>query len=223
LSSLAAFFTAAYSTRLLYLVFITKTNAYKKYILNYHVTNNIVAFILIILCFFSIFFGYLTHDLYIGIGSDFFNNSIFVLPNKVTLIDSEFIPFYIKNIPLLFTLLGIALSLLINVKFSLFFTRCFIKKKNYYYLYNFINKKFFFDKIYNYFIAKSILNFSYEITFKLIDKFFLENLGPNMYNKISKISYNNLSKLNIKFNSVLIFFSLSIISILLIIILLFLF
>ena len=182
LGSLAAFFTAAYSTRLLFLVFITKTNTYKKYILNYHVTNKIVSIILIILSLFSIFFGYITHDLYIGIGTNFFNDSIFVLPNKITLVDSEFIPFYIKNIPLIFTCFGIVCSLLINMNYSLFFTNFIIKNIFIYKMYNFINKKFYFDKIYNFFFAKNLLNFSYFITFKLIDKNILENFGPNLYN-----------------------------------------
>jgi NADH-ubiquinone oxidoreductase chain 5 len=45
-------------------------------------------------------------------------------------------------------------------------------------IYYFLNKKFYFDNIYNNLFAKPILIFSYNISFKLIDKLILEMFGP---------------------------------------------
>jgi len=46
---------------------------------------------LLILAFASIFMGYLFRDAFIGVGSDFFQNSIFVNPINLNLLEAEFI------------------------------------------------------------------------------------------------------------------------------------
>jgi NADH-ubiquinone oxidoreductase chain 5 len=65
---------------------------------------------LIILGFSSIFYGFLTRDLIIGLGSNFFNN-VFINYYNFNLIDSEFLHALIKNIPFIFTVLGSLFSL----------------------------------------------------------------------------------------------------------------
>ena len=46
---------------------------------------------LIILAIFSIFFGYITKDIFIGLGSDFFSdNSLFIHPKHEIMLDTEF-------------------------------------------------------------------------------------------------------------------------------------
>jgi NADH-ubiquinone oxidoreductase chain 5 len=52
--------------------------------------NLIVIFPLLILAIFSIFFGFVFSDLFVGIGSDFFKNSIFMHPKNISLIEAEF-------------------------------------------------------------------------------------------------------------------------------------
>ena len=66
---------------------------------------------LIILAIFSIFFGYITKDLFLGLGSDFFSdNSLFIHPVHEIMLDTEFaVPTLFKLLPLIFT---IALSFL---------------------------------------------------------------------------------------------------------------
>lgn len=44
--------------------------------------------------------------------------------------------------------------------------------------YNFFNKKWYFDRIYNEIFSQSILNSSYHFFYKTIDRGILENLGP---------------------------------------------
>jgi NADH-ubiquinone oxidoreductase chain 5 len=52
---------------------------------------------LLILGLGSIFFGYITRDMIIGLGTSYFGNSIFVLPkNAGAAIDAEFIATSIK-------------------------------------------------------------------------------------------------------------------------------
>ena len=45
-------------------------------------------------------------------------------------------------------------------------------------LYTFLNKRWLFDKVYNDFLAYPALRFGYEISFKTLDKGFIEILGP---------------------------------------------
>jgi NADH-ubiquinone oxidoreductase chain 5 len=138
----AAFCTAFYSMRLLFLTFINPSNSYKVYMENSHEAPIIMIFPLIILGCGAITYGYISRDLIIGLGSPFFNNVNINFYN-FNLIDSEFLPAFIKNIPFFFTCFGIFLSfLLIN---------CFNFNPNYVYdlkmsylckkAYIFLNKK----------------------------------------------------------------------------------
>jgi len=52
--------------------------------------NLIVIFPLLLLALFSIFFGFVFSDLFVGVGSDFFQNSIFMHPKNISLIEAEF-------------------------------------------------------------------------------------------------------------------------------------
>jgi hypothetical protein len=49
----------------------------------------------------------------IGLGTPFFSNAIYNSNQGFNLIDSEFLPSLVKNIPFVFTLLGASLSLLL--------------------------------------------------------------------------------------------------------------
>jgi NADH:ubiquinone oxidoreductase subunit 5 (subunit L)/multisubunit Na+/H+ antiporter MnhA subunit len=45
-------------------------------------------------------------------------------------------------------------------------------------LYNFLNRKWFFDKVYNACIAQLLLKFGYNTTYKIIDRGIFEVFGP---------------------------------------------
>lgn len=57
-------------------------------------------------------------------------------------------------------------------------------------LYHFLNKKWYFDKIYNEFINQYIFNISYNYTYKNIDKGLLELCGP--YGLVNFFSFLSL-------------------------------
>ena len=61
---------------------------------------------LIILAIFSIFFGYITKDIFIGLGSGFFaDNSLFIHPTHEIMLNTEFaVPTLFKLLPLFFTI-----------------------------------------------------------------------------------------------------------------------
>lgn len=79
-----------------------------------------MAFPLIILCFGSIFIGYILKDLMIGPGSITFSNTIFIHPVHFKLVESEYIPLFFKLLPVFCSITGIILCLCLNKFFSKF-------------------------------------------------------------------------------------------------------
>lgn len=177
LGVLAAFCTAFYSTRLIYLVFLSKPNGNKEVTLNAHEGSWKMTGPLLILSILSILIGYLTKDLFIGFGTNFWGSSIFINPINYRLTDVEFLSIEYKILPLLITILGV---------FFAYFLYTF--KLNEYYLlkklnttktiFNFFNKKWYFDRIYNQFFVQSILSFSYFYFYQNVDRGLIEKMGP---------------------------------------------
>jgi len=193
LGTISASLTAFYSMRLLYLTFINKTNAYRYSIQHIHDLPKIMGYPLFILVFGSIFVGFLMKDMVIGVGTNFWGNSLFVLPENLVIFDAEFLPTFIKLIPVIFSLSGAFVSYLFYIVFSPDFIYKIKMSKFGLLFYNFFNRKWFFDKVYNEFINQSVMKMGYHTTYKLIDRGIIENLGPF---GISKLFYNNSMKLN---------------------------
>jgi NADH-ubiquinone oxidoreductase chain 5 len=133
---------------------------------------------LIILAIFSIFFGYIAKDLFIGLGSGFFmDNSLFIHPMHETMLDTEFaVPVLFKLLPLICTIslsfLAILLSeflplTLINFKLTRFG----------YNIFSFFNQRFLIELLYNKYITGFILKLGGQTT-KVLDRGSVELLGP---------------------------------------------
>jgi len=184
LGTLTAGFTAFYSFRLLFLTFLLENNSYKHIVKNVHESAWIMIIPLFFLVFGSIFVGYLGKDIFLGLGSDFFLNSIYINPYNLEFIDAEFIPYHIKLIPVIFSFSGIFLSFIfyfIILRISNLWKHFYLNialVKYFRFFYKIFNKKWFFDTVYNLFIGYPILKMGYNITFKLFDKGIIEFFGP---------------------------------------------
>jgi NADH-ubiquinone oxidoreductase chain 5 len=97
---MAAFCTSFYSYRVFYLTFLQKNVSNYTVIQKTHELPARMAIILSTLGFGSVFFGYMTRDLFIGLGSDFFLDTIYILPQNNNQIQAEFLPHIIKLLPL---------------------------------------------------------------------------------------------------------------------------
>ena len=147
---------------------------------------------LMILAFGSIFIGYFTKDMFIGLGSNFWGNAIFISPEHLVILDSEFIEYWIKLIPVIFSICGAGFAFILYH----FFNKILVTwKLNIigYNLYSFLNKKWYFDKIYNEFIVQKSLDFGYNIAFKTLDRGWVELIGP--YGLV-KLIENIMKKIN---------------------------
>jgi NADH-ubiquinone oxidoreductase chain 5 len=104
---IGASFTTLYSIKILYLAFISSPNGLLIDYKNVHEGDIFMSLPLIILAIFSIFFGYISRDVFVGLGSDLFSdNSIFIHPIHEIVIETEFgTPTQYKILPLLITIL----------------------------------------------------------------------------------------------------------------------
>ena len=177
LGSVTAGITAFYSFRLISLVFLTVPNGQKQSYLNSHESNFFVIVPLLTLALFSIFFGYVFSDLFVGVGSDFFANSLFTHPNNISIIEAEFsLNPIIKLLPAILSFAGASLAFFMyhyTPEILINFTNNNLGRK----IYGFLNGKYYFDVIYNHFIVEKGLQLGYKIS-KEIDRGIIELLGP---------------------------------------------
>jgi NADH-ubiquinone oxidoreductase chain 5 len=82
--------------RLIYLTFITDTNSTQSHLVGSHENPGQMSIPLVILAVGAIFVGYFFRDAFIGLGSDFFGNSIYVNPSNINSAEAEFISPLIK-------------------------------------------------------------------------------------------------------------------------------
>src|ERR1700743_2751892 len=180
LGSLTAGITAFYSFRLISLVFLTVPNGAKNSYLNSHEANLAVILPLFVLALFSIFFGFVFSDLFVGVGSDFFANSLFIHPNNISIIEAEF------SLPILIKLLYHNCT-----SFVIDLTETSLGRK----IYTFLNGKYLFDVVYNNYITSVGLQLGYTIS-KVIDRGVIELLGPHGLSNIFTNTAYNISKLD---------------------------
>jgi NADH-ubiquinone oxidoreductase chain 5 len=116
--------------------------------------------------------------MFIGLGTDFWGNSLFTLPSKQHFVEAEWLETAVKSIPLFFSFGGIFLA---TYQYTIGFNTLFNIKK--YELgrsrYIFLNRKWFFDKVYNEWVALPLLKSAYTQTYQNIDRGLIELYGPN--------------------------------------------
>jgi len=178
IATIGAMFTTLYSVKVLYLTFLTNPNGPLVNYKHAHEGDIFMSLPLIVLAIFSIFFGYITKDIFIGLGSGFFSdNSLFIHPSHEIMLDTEFaVPTLFKLLPLVFT---VSLSVIFII-LSEFLPKLLIHFKLSrlgYNIFSFFNQRFLIELFYNRYITDLILKLGGQTT-KVIDKGSVELLGP---------------------------------------------
>lgn len=195
IATIGAIFTTLYSVKLLYLTFLANPNGSLVNYKNAHEGNLFMSMPLIVLALFSIFFGYITRDIYLGLGTSFFtDNSLFIHPLHEIAIETEFsVPTFYKLLPFIctifFTILAVILSefypsSIMSFKFTRFG----------YNLFGFFNQRFLVELFYNRFIVGVILALGGHTT-KVLDKGAIELIGPFGLEKGLLVLSKNLASL----------------------------
>nr|QWS06162.1 NADH dehydrogenase subunit 5 [Clonostachys compactiuscula] len=193
---IGAIFTTLYSVKVLYLTFLTNPNGSINYYKNAHESDIFISLPLVVLAIFSIYFGFITKDIYIGLGSGFFvDNSIFIHPLHEILIDTEFgVPTIFKLIPFVLTLSFSAIAIIYPEFIPKAVTNFKLSNLGYY-VFGFFNQRFLIEFFYNKYIVNKVLFLGGQTT-KILDRGSIEWIGPYGISMIlTKIS-KTISSLN---------------------------
>ncbi|MFB9682489.1 hypothetical protein, partial [Streptosporangium vulgare] len=181
---------------MLYLTFLTNPNGP---LINYkqaHEGDIFMSLPLIILAIFSIFFGFITKDIFIGLGSGFFvDNALFIHPSHEIMLDTEFgVPTLFKLLPLIFTITFSIISIVLSEYLSKNLIYFKLSRLGYN-IFSFFNQRFLVELFYNRFITGVVLKLGGQTT-KVLDKGSVEYLGPYGLEKGLLNISNNIAKLN---------------------------
>ena len=192
LGMFAAFLTAFYSFRLLFLVFHGKTRCDKRTFDHAHESPPIMLFPLLLLAVGAISSGMIGKAFYmISADGNFFSAAIFSLTNNEILREAHHTPFLIKKLPLILGFVAIYLAYILYLKkphlpakiattFKIFYKISF--------------NKWYFDEIYDrVFVAntRKIGHFLWQI----VDIKIIDNLGPNGVANFCKKFSGRIAKL----------------------------
>jgi NADH-ubiquinone oxidoreductase chain 5 len=179
IASIGAIFTTLYSVKVLYLTFLTNPNGPRTSYKHAHEGNLFLILPLVILSLFSTFFGFLTKEIYIGPGSNFFvDNSLFILPMHEILIDTEFaVPTLFKLSPFILTVNFILIALTSSELLSKEVVISFKFSKLGYVIFGFFNQRGLVEFYYNKYITGFILLVGGQ-TSRILDKGAIELCGP---------------------------------------------
>ncbi len=186
IATIGAIFTTLYSIKVLYLTFLSnpigpKINyEFKPYIVPKvaHEGDMFMSLPLIILALFSIFFGYITKDIFVGLASGFFSdNSLFIHPKHEIMLNTEFAVYTLfKLLPLILTLSVSIFAIVILELFPKYITNFKFSKLGYN-VFKFFNQRFFIELLYNKYITSLVLKLGGQTT-KVLDKGAVELIGP---------------------------------------------
>ena len=169
----AAMFTAAYSFKLIFLIFFNQINIPRAVF--FSASENVIYFIfpLFSLSFFSIFFGFFSKDFFMPESFSFALAGLTV-PNFS--FDHEFFGYLFKLKPLFFSYLGLWLAIyLCIIRGELILP--LRKFKLFYRFFNFFSKKMYFDVIVNFYVSTSLFNASKKFQ-KIFESDVFEKFGP---------------------------------------------
>lgn len=183
LGLLSAGFTSFYSFRLIYLTFLANPNGFKQSMQNAHDASFVLGAPLFVLGLCSVLAGFLTKDLFIGLGTPYWNNSIFILPEHIVMVDAEFLSVYVKWLPFVISISSATIAFF-TYSYGTFLLIKIYKTNLGHQFYIFINRKWLFDKLQNELISVTLLRFGYYTTYKTIDKGFIELFGPSGLSKL---------------------------------------
>lgn len=188
----SATLTSVYSVRLIYYIFFNTPNNPRYVYMNLNENPVLMYIPMTLLAIASIFVGYFTKDLYLGLGAPIYNY-VFIHPNNLAMIETEFsLSSTIKLLPLINS---IVLSTLLLVMYEAFYNKLFVYNNPIFKsIYTLFNQKLFYDQIMNNYGYRSWLYVSWLLN-RYVDKGVLIFLGPYGISSLSLKASNLVNSL----------------------------
>src|SRR5947209_2143186 len=176
LGVLAAFMTAFYISRVMFMTFHGEPRADEEIMHHVHESPWVMRIPLIVLAIGATFFGYLGFDYFVGPDEvGFWKASILVLPQYNSLAAVERVPVLISYIPLVLALAGIAVAYLFYVADPRIPVRLAAQFRS---AYLFLLNKWYFDELYDWVFVRTAFVLG-EGLWKSGDGAVIDGLGPN--------------------------------------------
>lgn len=193
-SFISIIFTTLYSVKLIFFVFFNRFNGFRYNTTHIQFGGLYMLIPLFILIYFSIFSGFFTQELFVGIGTDFWSSSLYVSHTSIeynniitslsntdyyVLFNYEFYK-YLRQLPLIWVFYFL---ILFSFLFSMFSSRSYFFDLKYssswlFNLFVFFSQKWiFFNKLFIYVLIDFLFSFSLFIYF-FLEKGVLEKIGP---------------------------------------------
>ena len=168
----AAGFTTAYSFKIAYWTFYYNTGyEFKYYIQNWHNVSSLEMVVLLILAILGIWSGYIFKDPFTGFGGNYFQSSIGISNSVVS---GEFLPIWIKLIPLFSIIIFVSISYVIS-RSVMFGLNSGMTSTLYTNIFSFLSHKWYFNLLQNYFVSYAVLKLGYS-SFWVWDRWILEQV-----------------------------------------------
>jgi NADH-quinone oxidoreductase subunit L len=176
LGTLAAFMTAFYISRVMFMTFHGKPRAGEEVMHHAHESPWVMLVPLIVLAIGAAFFGFLGYDFFVGHDrASFWKSAILVLPQHDSLDAAEGNPFLIRYLPLTVAVIGIAIAYV----FYVVDPRIPVRLASYYRaLYLFLLNKWYFDELYDWLFVRTAFVLGNSL-WRSGDGAVIDGLGPN--------------------------------------------
>jgi NADH-quinone oxidoreductase subunit L len=178
LGTLAAFLTAFYSWRLIFLTFHGKSRAEPEVLHHVHESPKVMILPLFVLAAGAIFAGWLGYNDFVGQGRDnFWRDSILVLPQHASLVAvaAHQLPAWVETLPLVMGLSGIAVAWLAYIWQPGIPAMAAHRFRA---IYRFLLNKWYFDELYDAVIVRPVMALGVEF-WKTGDGAVIDGLGPD--------------------------------------------
>ena len=176
LGIVAAFMTAFYISRVMFMTFHGKPRAGEEVMHHAHESPWVMLVPLIVLAIGAAFFGFLGYDFFVGHDSaSFWKNAILVLPQHDPLAAAEGNPFLVRYLPLTVAVIGIAVAYVFYVVDPQIPVRL---AAHYRALYLFLLNKWYFDELYDWVFVRNAFVLG-NWAWRSGDGAVIDGLGPN--------------------------------------------
>ncbi|MDE2165709.1 MAG: NADH-quinone oxidoreductase subunit L [Alphaproteobacteria bacterium] len=183
LGTFAAFLTAFYSWRLIFMTFHGKARASKEVMAHVHESPPVMILPLVVLAAGATFAGMIGYHWLVGAGREaFWGDSILVLPGHDSIAAAESVPFWVSKLPLAMGLLGIAvawLAYIVETGLPAWFAYYFRP------IYLFLLNKWYFDELYDWVIVRPAMWMG-AVLWKEGDGAVIDGFGPDGFAKMTR-------------------------------------
>ena len=192
LGIIAAFMTAFYSWRLLFMTFHGKSRADEQTLSRVHESPLVMTLPLAILAIGALFSGVGLSYYFVGDGMDaFWNGTISILPHHQALENAHHVPLWVKLLPIVVSVIGIFLAWIFYVKLT---TAPEKISQTFPFLYKLSFHKFWFDELYFAALTRPITDLGH-LFWKRGDQATIDGLGPDGVSWLVKVIANRFGAL----------------------------